>query len=133
MEVALLFATGVMDSTSSSRVCRRTSWRTKRAARCSTPPSRACTRPSSPNQPALNECFSDVIALLSVFSYCAVAGRCSLPGNPAHSLLPLSALTPDRLRTTSLLGLADQMGQERTQLRLITMLIRALDISGRCK
>ena len=83
------------------------------------------TDPSSPDQAAFHEGFSDVVALLSVFSLRDVvkavldrslAAEAQAPaGGP--ELIHERSLTIDALRSSLLLGLAKQMGQEMSLAR----------------
>jgi hypothetical protein len=71
--------------------------------------------PSSPDQGAFHEGFSDMIALLSVFSQPEVLQRLLLPrgaSGRAPAIIEARRLTVPALRKSALFGLADQMGQE---------------------
>jgi hypothetical protein len=81
------------------------------------------TDPSSPDQAAFHEGFSDVVALLSVFALPAVVDAVfdikpvdtkSLGG---RRVLKADALTIPALQRSVLLGLADEMGQELSAVR----------------
>ncbi|MBM3810642.1 MAG: hypothetical protein FJW20_03290 [Acidimicrobiia bacterium] len=63
--------------------------------------------PSSPDQGAFHEGFSDLVALLSVFSLPRVVESLLGPKR-----LQASRLTPERLRSSVLFSLAEQMGEE---------------------
>jgi hypothetical protein len=69
------------------------------------------TEPSSPDQAAFHEGFSDVVALLSVFSNKDVVDAL-LPRGQRPDTVPRKALTPEKLKQSALLGLAEEMGQE---------------------
>ena len=82
--------------------------------------------PSSPDQAAFHEGFSDVVALLSIFALREVVGlaidleRSPGSGLRARSderLIARADLTPEALRRSALLGLAQQMGQELSAVR----------------
>jgi len=73
---------------------------------------------SSPDQAAFHEGFADVVALLSVFRLREVidlAFEHSVPG--LKGLIPVSELSPGKLRASTLFGLAEQMGDEMDALR----------------
>jgi hypothetical protein len=84
------------------------------------------TDPSSPDQAAFHEGFSDVVALLSVFAVPdVVKALLDLKWNEENTSTPLSRnarvkekwLTADALRESALLGLAEEMGQELSEIR----------------
>lgn len=76
--------------------------------------------PSSPDQAAFHEGFADVVALLSVFALPGVveemlarrAGK-----DVRDNLIPVSYASPEKLKTSALLGLAEQMGKEMRDAR----------------
>jgi len=81
------------------------------------------TDPSSPDQAGFHEGFSDVVALLSVFSLKDIVSRLLAPhhahagGKAAGDLIDPAELTRDKLRSSVLMGLAEQMGQEMAGVR----------------
>ncbi len=77
--------------------------------------------PSSPDQAAFHEGFADVVALLSVFALPGVveellARRAEREGRP-NNLIPKASIKPAELKTSALLGLAEQMGPSLTSVR----------------
>jgi len=83
------------------------------------------TDPSSPDQAAFHEGFSDVVALLSVFSLRDVVqavldrhldGRVRRSGS-RDPLIDEKHLTVEALRASLLFGLAEEMGQEMSSVR----------------
>lgn len=82
------------------------------------------TDPSSADQAAFHEGFSDVVALLSVLALPAVVDKVLDIGSKSQTksvgerrLLKAEALTIWALQKSVLLGLADEMGEELTQVR----------------
>ena len=77
------------------------------------------TDPSSPEQAAFHEGFSDIVALLSVFALTDVV-RAIIDIHSAdrrENLIARKELTLDKLRQSTLLGLAEEMGQEMSAIR----------------
>jgi hypothetical protein len=70
------------------------------------------TDPSSPEQAGFHEGFADVVALLSVFSLRDVVTALLDLENPGGKQIASSKLTLENLKSTALLGLAEQMGEE---------------------
>jgi len=69
--------------------------------------------PSSPDQAAFHEGFSDAVALLSVFRLAEVVGHSLGAGRRAQGgTLPRSAVARDALLRSTLFHLAEQMGEE---------------------
>jgi hypothetical protein len=77
------------------------------------------TDPSSPEQAAFHEGFSDIVALLSVFALPEVVGAIIdlHSAGRRENLIARKDLTPDKLRKSALLGLAEEMGQEMSGVR----------------
>lgn len=81
------------------------------------------TDPSSPDQAAFHEGFSDVIALLSVFALPDVVAalldldEAGKSKTADRSRVAKAKLEPEALRKSVLFGLAEQMGQEMSQVR----------------
>jgi hypothetical protein len=72
------------------------------------------TDPSSPQQAGFHEAFADIVALLSIFSAESVVAKLVDLGMPNVSATTIrrSNMTPDKLRSSALLGLAQEMGSE---------------------
>jgi len=79
------------------------------------------TDPSSPEQAAFHEGFSDVVALLSIFALPAIVETIIDMGatnkKNAPEMINASSLTKEKLRGSALFGLADEMGQELSGIR----------------
>jgi hypothetical protein len=70
--------------------------------------------PSSPQQAGFHEAFADIVALLSTFGAESVTAKLVDLGMPNVSATTIrrSDMTPDKLRCSALLGLAQEMGSE---------------------
>ena len=66
--------------------------------------------PSSPDQAAFHEGFSDVVALLSVFSLPGVVAKVLDLNAPGNRLISEARLTIGALKKSVLVGLAEEMG-----------------------
>jgi hypothetical protein len=73
--------------------------------------------PSSPDQAAFHEGFSDVVALLSIFSLKDIVGQLIDGATRGSRLIDQKFLTSEKLRQSVLFGLADEMGQELSKVR----------------
>lgn len=90
--------------------------------------------PSSPEQAGFHEGFSDVVAMLSVFSLRKVVetliGKVDGEnGESSKNLISVKSLKKETLKQSALLGLADQMGTELQYLRG-DALRRSVNIEG---
>ena len=72
------------------------------------------TDPSSPQQAGFHEAFADIVALLSTFSAESLVAKLVDLGMPNVSATTVrrSDMTVDKLRSSALLGLAQEMGSE---------------------
>jgi hypothetical protein len=79
---------------------------------------RGCyTLPSGPDQAGFHEGFADIVALLSVFGLRGIVARL-LPGSKDDpTRVDKADLTPERLKKSALLGLAEQFGKEMSGFR----------------
>ncbi|GJL78052.1 MAG: hypothetical protein NPINA01_10410 [Nitrospinaceae bacterium] len=76
--------------------------------------------PSSPDQAAFHEGFSDVVSLLSVFRMREVVDamlQSSATNHGSEFVMSQEELTVDKLKITALMQLAEEMGQELTGVR----------------
>jgi hypothetical protein len=78
--------------------------------------------PSSPDQAGFHEGFADVVGQLSVFALPEVTAllvdrAAGARGGTAGGRIPVHKVTPDALRESALLGLAEVMGQEMAAVR----------------
>lgn len=72
------------------------------------------TDPSSPQQAGFHEGFADLVAMLSIFSAQSVVEKLVDLGMPDvnETFIRRADLTPEKLRISALLGLAQEMGSE---------------------
>ena len=76
------------------------------------------TEPSGPDQAAFHEGFADIVALLSIFSLPPVVAAAIgedgavVLGKQTIKLVAADKLTPDAIRSSILLGMAKEVGQE---------------------
>jgi hypothetical protein len=75
------------------------------------------TDPSSPDQAAFHEGFADVVALLSVFGLRVIVETLLNPDPQHQGRIAVEMVTPEKLRESALLGLAEQMGSEMASVR----------------
>lgn len=77
------------------------------------------TDPSSPDQAAFHEGFSDIVALLSIFSLREVVAAMLRKGRGGemNKRVPAAWMTPKNLTENSLFALAEQMGAAMSQTR----------------
>ena len=73
--------------------------------------------PSSPDQAAFHEGFSDIVALLSVFSLKEVVDALMTGGRKGQRRIAAKALTVEALKEQTLFRMAEEMGQELSQVR----------------
>ena len=78
---------------------------------------RRFTDPSSPDQAAFHEGFSDFVALLSIFSLQEVVAALVRRGDGKEKRVPAKWLTAENLKEGTLFSLAEEMGQEMSQVR----------------
>lgn len=79
------------------------------------------TDPSSPEQAGFHEGFSDVVALLSIFSLPKIVGMLLGPAagksKAAQDVIDPAELTAEKLRRSVLLGMAEELGSEISGVR----------------
>jgi hypothetical protein len=75
------------------------------------------TDPSSPDQAGFHEGFADVVALLSMFSLRDVVEALLDLKSPGSKRIARTKVTPRALRSSVLLGMAEQMGAEMSGVR----------------
>jgi hypothetical protein len=74
------------------------------------------TDPSSPQQAGFHEGFADIVALLSVFSLRDVVGKVLYPARHGDDI-SAKAVSPEALKQSILMGVAEQFGQELSGVR----------------